>query len=205
MIREIDEVLVDMGWPIIVGFEDTRPNGERRNAAALWVPKDREVLRVAQTRPDWFSGLEPGHDLAVFEIDGERVGFVIGTDLDHGSVFRRLVHSGAAVVLVLSDDAGWSDIGAALHLTTMVIRAVEAGRDIGRVTQMGPSTIARSQGIDFPILDRGAEGFVSSNLNYYHDITLFVRGGWLFPYVVGGLLLLFLLTRLILIRRARSV
>ena len=204
MLHEIEQVLAEKGWPIVVGFEDNRSNGERHNAAALWVPEGHEVWRVSQTRPDWFSGLEPGHDLAVFEIDGERVGFVIGTDLDHDSVFRRLVHSGAAVVLVLSDDAGWSDIGAELHLTTMVIRAVEAGRDIGRVTQMGPSTIARSQGIAFTIMDRGAEGFVSSNLNYYHDTTLFVRAGWLFPYAVGVLLLLFLLTRLILIRRARS-
>ena len=197
MTRQIKHVLLDVGHPIIAGFEDTRPDGGRHNAAAMWIPTGHEVIRVSQNRPDWFTGFEPGRDLGVYDLGGRNVGFVIGTDLDHESVFRRLVNQGATVILVMADDDRWNDMGSELHLTALVIRASEVGRDIGRVTRLGPSSLARNRGEDFTILPRGAEGFVSSNLVPRLGITPFVSGGWLFPYVVSGLVLLFLAMRLV--------
>ena len=197
MLEEIMQVLSDQGHPIIVGFEDAQPNGDRQNSAAMWVPAGHEVLRVSQTRPDWFSGFVPGHDLGAYDINGAQLGFVIGTDLDHESVFRRLVMEGATAIVVMAIDDGWGSIGGQLHLTTLATRASEVGRDIGRVTQTGPSSLARSLGQSFNILERGEEGFLSANLHLHDDVTLFVRGGWLFPYLVGSFLLSFLVFQLV--------
>ena len=185
--------------PVIVGFEEDSGLENPHNAAAMWVPEGREVMRVAQNRPSWRTEITPGRELGVFVIDGVSVGFVLNTDINHSSLVRESVEIGSQVVLVLGQEEAWGPVGDALQLRTLKIRALETGRDIARLTRLGPSSIARATGDDFVILKRGEQGFVASTLLPSNQQTVYVRGGWIAQYLVLGVCICLLLAQIVLL------
>ena len=195
-------VFEEMAHPVVVGFEADGPSGERENSVALWVPDVGQVHRSSQRRPEWFSGFAPGDVVATFDLGDDRLGVIVGSDIDHSFVARSLALDGADALLVIGDDEGWGAIGAALHNLVVKVRSNEVGRDVLRVTREGPSVIARPGGAMAVILDHGQEGFVATNLTMRQGLTPFVRFGWWIAYLVALFTALFLCVELV--RRSRS-
>ena len=203
----LEQMLGMFSSPVIVGFESATGPENPHNSAAMWIPDGQEVMRIAQNHPSWQTEVTPGRELGVFVIDGVSVGFVLNTDINHSSLTRQSVQIGSEVVLVLGQEEAWGPIGDALQLRTLKIRALETGRDIARLTRLGPSSVARATGDDFVILKRGQQGFVAATLLPSNQHTVYVRGGWLAQYLVLGFCVLLLLTHyisIILRRRLTS-
>jgi apolipoprotein N-acyltransferase len=180
----IHDALGMTGIPLLMGFHNIDSFGDRTNSAAIWHPNGAELIRFSQVAPDWGSGFVPGEAPVTFEIDTFEIGLVIGTDIDHPNLIRRLVNDGAELVVAIGDDPiEWSEVGLLHHLTAIRIRAAEMGRDVFRVSSVGISALARPAGHHFVFASVASREFVSAPLIRRTGRTFYVRAGWLFPWL----------------------
>lgn len=111
----------------------------------------------------------------------------------------RMANRGARFLVVITNDAWFGPTGAPYqHLQASIFRAVENGIPVLRSANTGVSAFISSRGqvLDVAKGRTGKDIFETDQktldipLTVHH--TLYRRGGWLYPYVLSSMLILFL-------------
>jgi apolipoprotein N-acyltransferase len=111
---------------------------------------------------------------------------------------RKFADKGATFLTVITNDA-WFKLSAAphQHLQTTVFRAIETGLSIVRAANTGISGFINLKGeFEFPVERDGRRmeiaGYSTHSISTEPYLTLFRQGGWLFPYLLSLVFLMFL-------------
>ena len=150
---------------------------------------------------DFLSGTEA----TVFRLPGSGFPFsaLICFEDTFLNVSRRFVKNGAALLVVMTNDA-WFGASAApfQHLQPSIFRAVENGVPLIRSANTGISAFISKEGrLLGQVRDAAGSpifvpGYQTMALDVEPKPTFFKRGGWMFPYVATGIfLILFLLVK----------
>lgn len=144
---------------------------------------------------------KPGNHPTLFHIQNEELAF--GTLICFEDIFpeiaTRMANDGARFLVVITNDAWFGPTGAPYqHLQASIFRAIENGVAVVRSSNTGISAFISSRGkvLDVVRGRTGKELFETGQKTL--DIPLFVhhtlyrQGGWLYPYVLSLILILFL-------------
>ena len=176
---------------LVAGVIETDEQGRRFNsAAAIFEGKVIDVYRKTRLVPGTENHFAPGHTLRPLETPHGPVGIMICLESVYDELARVLTSSGAQVLVVMSNDAGfgWSPI--THHMTNRArIRALENGRWLIRVGQAGVSAIINPRGQIEADLGLFKPGVLQHTVMLRSDKTPFVRfGNWSIWLIVLALL-----------------
>lgn len=126
------------------------------------------------------AGLQPGRPAAPVETPLGRIGLAVCYESAFSGDFRRVVRSGADLLVVLTND-GWfgRSAGPAQHAAHSVLRAVETGRGVVRAANTGVSMIIGPEGAPGRVLPLGTSGVLVRTVPVGGETTFYVRAGWL--------------------------
>lgn len=110
---------------------------------------------------------------------------------------REQVVKGAEVIALLSNDIWFQDSKALeLHLLESRARAAETGRYVLRATNSGVTAIIHPNGNVERQIAGGERGTLIGSVTPLQHKNLFVRGGYLFPYLISAVTILLTLLSL---------
>ena len=177
---------------LLAGLIETDLKGRRYNVMSAVEAGDRVVGRYPKVRlvPGTEAHFTAGPGFNSMRTRHGSIGALICLESVYPDAARKLVQSGAEILVVASNDAGfgWSPISQHM-MNRAIVRAVETRRWLVRVGQAGISTVVS------PLGDTSAEplalftpGLLKAEVERRNDETLFVRWGdwWI------GLILVFL-------------
>jgi apolipoprotein N-acyltransferase len=162
------------------------------NVAVLLGPGGEEIGEYRKRVPVQFleGAIAPGTSAGVFQIAGARVGVFVCYDGTYPFVTRELVQEGAEVLLTPSLDLeGWGAIQHAHHSQFYPLRACELRRPIVRAASSGTSMALDAWGRELARVDPFAPGALAATVYPRSTMTLYVRGGWLLPFVAMAVVL----------------
>jgi apolipoprotein N-acyltransferase len=144
----------------------------------------KDLLFFARKLTVEVGNLMPGETYRPLDYRGSHLGILICYEDIFPEIARKMVAAGANALINTSNDAWYGNSSAAYqHQVFSQFRAVETRRALVRATNTGLSSMIDRSG---KILWQG-ELFVRQNflseLPYYHDHSLFVKVGDLFPVV----------------------
>lgn len=137
------------------------------------------------------SDFSPGHEFTVFKMgdSGPRFSVLICFEDIFPALARRFADRGAGFLTVITNDAWFGHSSAPYqHLQASVFRAIENGVSIVRAANTGLSGFINSRGqVTAKVRNQeGKDTFVMGGMTYPVDavpeMTIYRRGGWLFPY-----------------------
>ncbi len=155
------------------------------------------------------SDFSAGKEATIFDLgNGIRFGALICFEDIFPSLALNLAELNAGFLSVITNDAWFGPTAAPYqHLQASIFRAVENGISVVRAANTGVSAFINPRGQviervkDSKGIDIFVTGRATAELPVENEMTLYRRGGYLFPY--GALLLL--LCGLLLLRRRREV
>ncbi len=157
---------------------------------ALIIDSDGKVVGTYhKTHPiQFFSDGVPGRMYSTFQTKIGRIGVAICYDFDYASTNVNLVKNGAEVLVVPTYDAiGWTALQHTQHSQMAQARAAEVGRWVLRSTSSGISQIINPDG---NITDGIPNGVSSSMVGFFEprkEMTPYMRGPYLLPYISFGI------------------
>ncbi|WP_151523378.1 apolipoprotein N-acyltransferase [Serinicoccus kebangsaanensis] len=176
------------------GVDDTyqkiylAPFGERMPLR----PVMRHLSDWVDRIPDWEAGTEPGVlDVALPDGRDVRLGLGICFEVVVDPAMRDVVTGGAELLVVPTSNA-WFGEGdeAAQHIATSRVRAVEYGRSVAHVSNVGISGLITPDGVAHGRTGLFTQALLERELPLRSEQTLAVRTG---PWVVPAAALLVLL------------
>jgi apolipoprotein N-acyltransferase len=165
---QIERAAQGIGAPVLVGAVVDGPNGTARNRGIVWDPvtgpgqiydkrhpvpfaeyiPDRSFFRhfsdkVDLVRTDFSAGSRPG----VLTLGGARIGDVICFEVVYDGLVREVVHGGAGMLVVQTNNAtfGFTD-ESSQQLAMSRLRAVEHGRSVVISATSGISAVIAPDG-----------------------------------------------------------
>jgi apolipoprotein N-acyltransferase len=178
------------------------------NAAVVLDPTGRRIGEYHKRVPVQFvESCLAGDESPVFPVSGTKLGCLICYDGTYPFVTRGLVQAGACVLLIPTMDvAEWGKIQHAHHALFYPLRACEVRRPIVRAASSGVSLAVDAWGRELARVEPFAPGSFAVTVQPDDELTPYVRGGWLLPFVALGIVLVALLLELgaALGRRART-
>lgn len=148
------------------------------------------------------SNFTAGREKTVFRILNGEIAFssLICFEDTFPDLARDFVQRGAQFLAVITNDAWFGKTGAAAqHLQASILRAVETGVPAVRAANTGISAFISNRGEVLGQIEdaSGNPLFVTGRktmaLPLESKETLFMRGGWVFPYVASGLFVMMFL------------
>ncbi len=113
-----------------------------------------------------------------------RLGVAICFDMDYPDVARRLTQDGAEVFLVPNmDPEEWSALQRVQHRLMFQMRAIECGRWLARSDVAGGTSLVAPTGREVARIKSAASGYIDVRAGRESGRTLYIRGGWLLPYL----------------------
>jgi len=195
--------------PLIFG-SITSSGDKLFNSSKLWIPGRGVVDQYDKKRPvpfgeyvpdrEFFYKLAPdligliyrGYEFGtrdgIFAIDKAKLGILICFEEAIDEVPRDVVTDGAQVLIAQTNNAdfGHSD-ESVQQLAIARLRAIETGRAIVNISTVGPSAIIDRNGNVLDATKSYVPDFVIADVPKYSDLTLTMRGGWLFdPITAAG-------------------
>ncbi|MGE5530500.1 MAG: apolipoprotein N-acyltransferase, partial [Bacteroidota bacterium] len=164
--------------------------GELYYNSALVIGPDGSVLgRYHKRHPiQFFADGVPGPGYPVFPTPVARLGVAICYDLDFPDTALSLTRNGAEVLVVPTYDArDWGPVQQMQHARLALARAAEVGRWVVRPTSSGVSQIIAPGGEQVAFIPSGEANHRLGIVQPRTDVTPYVRGVWLLPYVCVGL------------------
>lgn len=136
--------------------------------------------------------ITPGSHQTVFHLAAGRrslaFGVLICSESFYQSLARRAASQHIEALFVLTNDAWfYTTSEARLHFDMTALRAAETGLYVTQTANTGISGLFDPAGHPVATLGINKIGVVAAALRARDDRTLYVRGGWLFPYVLLGL------------------
>lgn len=136
----------------------------------------------------------PGEDSAVFLTEYGKVGSLVCFDSIYEALARQSVRDGAEILFISTNDSWFGDSPAVWqHERHAVLRAVENGRYVVRAANTGVSAVISDRGEILTELDPLVTGYISSEVDFLQENTLYTTIGDLFLWVSCFLSLLLLI------------
>ncbi|MEI6519721.1 MAG: nitrilase-related carbon-nitrogen hydrolase [bacterium] len=157
---------------------------------ALIIDSDGKVVGTYhKTHPiQFFSDGVPGGMYPTFQTKIGRIGVAICYDFDYASTNVNLVKNGAEVLVVPTYDAiGWTALQHTQHSQMAQARAAEVSRWVLRSTSSGISQIIRPDGSLEDSIPNGASSSMIGFFEKRNEITPYMRGPYLLPYICFGI------------------
>lgn len=189
---------------LVAGLVARDAEGRGYNLAVVVAPGGAEIGRQAKVRlvPGVERHFTPGAAWAAIDTPAGRLGVLICLESVYPIGGRALARSGAELLLVMSNDAGFGRSPITDHMTARAaVRALETGRWLLRVGQAGITTLVDPRGRRHGELGLFEPGVLFGEARLRGDATLYVRWGDWWMAAVGALLLL----AAALARRSRRV
>lgn len=165
------------------------------NTALVIAPDGKVLGSYRKTHPiQFFSDGVPGRSYPTFQTDIGRVGIGICYDFDFASCPRRLVQNGAEVLVAPTFDAvDWTELQHVQHARMAQARAAETGRWVVRATTSGDSLIIDPAGRADAVIWSSEPGTTVGLAVARRQLTPYLRGVYLLPYLCLGISLLWAL------------
>ncbi len=182
-------VLID-GNGQIVDLYDKRTLYPLSEYVPGWVIAIPGASRVLASQLRWapYSRGRDGRSLLAAPVP---VGVMICVEGIDPRIARASVRDGAEVLVQLANDAVIPGAAAAAqHFAITRFRAVETRRSLIRASNRGISAILAASGRVLSRTDPGHPGIAFERIVPARGATPFVRGGWLFPWLCVGVVLL---------------
>lgn len=191
----VDGILREKGASLLVlGSRTDRDDGKWHNTA-ITIGRDGVLGTHYKNRPvHFFEDGEPGEVLAPFETPLGRLATPVCFDCDYTAVARRLVASGAELILAPSMDAErWTARQHEQHGMLFRHRAAETGRWIAVAATSGVTQIIDPSGNVIGRLPTMKDGVLVGQVARSNRLTMHTRFGWVLgpacTIVAGGVLL----------------
>ncbi len=153
------------------------------------------------------SDFSAGKTYPVFDLTPvDRFGVLICFEDTFSDLSRKFANQGATFLTVITNDAWFKLSGASQqHLQASIFRALETGLPIVRAANTGISGFINIKGELESVVEREGKrmevsGYATHKILKSSNKTLFLRGGWLFPYVMALILALAAFTTLFIKR-----
>lgn len=177
---------------LIAGLIGRDAAGNNQNLAVAIGPGGAEVGRQPKVRlvPGTEAHFAPGAAWAALETPTARVGALICLESVYPAAARALAASGAEILVVMSNDAGFGRSPITRHMSNRAtVRALETGRWLLRVGQAGITTLIDPRGGWHGALGLFEPGVLRGEARLRSDRTLYVRWGDWWMLLVGAALL----------------
>ena len=136
---------------------------------------------------------EPGKIAAAHDTPWGRIGTPICFDNDYTEIARRMAADGAEMFLVPSLDAErWTRRQHWQHAELFHLRAAETRRWVAVCASSGLSQIIDPSGKRIATVPMMEDAILEGTLHRRTDQTIYVRVGWLFPWLITTVALLWL-------------
>lgn len=136
---------------------------------------------------------EPGKIAAAHDTPWGRIGTPICFDNDYTEIARRMAADGAEMFLVPSLDAErWTRRQHWQHAELFRLRAAETRRCVAVCASSGLSQIIDPSGKRIATVPMMEDAILEGTLHRRTDQTIYVRVGWLFPWLITTVALLWL-------------
>lgn len=213
--KRIQAVAAASGAPILAGFTDLQGSDRVFNAAMLfdgdtvqtynkvhltpfgeYIPF-RRLLFFVRRITDEIGDFTPGESLRPMTVSGHGLATPICYEVIYPALVRRLVVAGGEAIVTLSNDSWFGDTSAPYqHLAMAAMRAVENRRWLLRSTSNGLSAVVDPAGRVRRRVAYGKAEKILADFRYQRRLSLFSRGGYLFPWLCLGITAAWLLLAL---------
>jgi len=152
------------------------------NTAFVLHPRGEIVGRHYKNHPVHFikDGVA-GEEARAIPTTFGRLGVAICFDMDYPEVARKLARDGAEVFLIPNmDPAEWGDVQREQHRLMFQMRAAECGKWLARADVAGGTSVTAPNGHEVARIASGEPGRLDSTIGRNNNLTIYVRGGWLF-------------------------
>lgn len=199
----LQELALQRKAMLVFGQTRSTPDGKIINEA-LTIDHSGIVGEHQKNRPVHFmNDGEPGSIARAHDTRWGRVGTPICFDNDYTEITRRMAADGAEFFLAPSLDAErWSRRQHWQHAELFRIRAAETRRWMAVCASSGLSQIIDPSGKRIKSVPMMEDAVFEGILHRRSDQTFYVRAGWLFPWIISGSAILWLMILLVRSRRA---
>ena len=122
--------------------------------------------------------MTPGEESAVIETEDGSLGVLICFDSIYDELCRESVRDGAGLIAVSTNDSWFSGSSAlSSHNAHSQLRAVENGRFVIRAANTGISSVISPSGEIVESLGDNEKGYITADVRYINDTTLYTRTG----------------------------
>jgi len=162
---------------------------------ALIIDKDRVVGEYYKSRPvHLFNDGIAGKDFNPIQTVVGKIATPICFDCDYSAVLRKMTKLGAEYFAVPSfDNEMWSETQHLQHSMFFKLRAAENSRWLACAASSGVSQIIDPHGNVHQSIPAMETGVITGRIGRNSNLNLYVRVGWLFPWITILLSLIILL------------
>jgi apolipoprotein N-acyltransferase len=161
---------------------DTLSEDHYRNTAFLLSPAGEIVGKHVKNHPvHFFRDGVAGTEARAIHTDLGLIGVGICFDMDYGDVARRLTASGAAALLVPSDNPQeWGPLQHLQHRQLFQMRAIECGRWLATADVAGSTFVVAPTGAITTSISTPQPTALNASIGRETGRTVYIRGGWRF-------------------------
>jgi apolipoprotein N-acyltransferase len=222
----VSEAIREVGAPTLVGAVTRASDGTVHNEVLQFDPSGSVVASYAKIHLVPFGeyvpfrslfgwvdqlravprDLTPGTAIALFDVDGVKVGTPICFENTFPDLFRRFVKAGAGVVVVTTNDSAYARSPASReHVIMSQIRAVETGRWVVQAALSGISAVVAPDGQVVKETPLFRQRLLRYSVPTSDRLTPYTRFGDVFPWACGALVLFAAGFEVVARRRRRAV
>ncbi len=150
----------------------------------------------------FFNDGTPGPTSAAIQTSNGKIGTPICFDCDYEGVVRQMTADGAEYFLVPSMDvSSWGERQHRQHSALFRIRACENGRWMLVAASSGVSQLIDPHGVVHTSIEPLTVGELTGVLNRESHLTFYTRAGWMIPWIVLSLSIIFWIALLLPTRK----
>ena len=153
-----------------------------------WIPGFDQVF---DEQLQWAPYTPGATDQPLLETANVSLGVLICSEGLGASMARQRVDEGAEVIVHMANDAVIPGaMPVSQHFAIVRLRAIELRRPLLRASNWGESAVVSASGRVLARHERNQAGFAVAGILPRKDRTPYVAGGWLLPWICGGMTLL---------------
>lgn len=205
-------VFAEENIPFFAGFTDYKNQDEMYNSIMLFKSSGFEKYDKVRLVPfgeyipfkkllffinkitDEISDFTPGKKIHNLTLSGRKISTPICYEIIYPELVRNFISLGGESIVLVSNDSWYGTTAAPYHLLSMsVFRSIENRRYILRSTSNGISAVIDPRGEIVKMIPLNIEESFTSVFKFRKDFTFFTRIGFVFPYLMSLLVLIFIL------------
>lgn len=180
---------------LFISSNDIDENGKKYNTVFSISNKGRYLDRYDKVMliPGAEDSYTAGTGFKPIKSSFGMVGASICYESNFPSPLRKLTSNGADLLFVSTSDAPFKKTSLTInHTRTAVFRAIENNRWVIHASNTGPSVIVSPKGVITASAGFYQRGYVSGNVEYINEKSIFTLYGYLVPIFFGLFVLLFI-------------
>ncbi len=172
---------------------------------ALTLDHERILGEYYKARPVHFfnDGIQ-GKSFHCIETVHGKIGTPVCFDGDGSEVIRKIAENGAELFVVpIYDAEHWTELQHLQHAALFQIRASETGRWFACASSSGVTQLIDPNGKVISRFPMFQEGTLAGKVSLISEKTIYVKAGWIFPWITLALTCMFILSLTIQFIRAK--